>query len=158
MDQILGWHCLKLTAGGINTVQIYVPQASILFRQSREQDEAICTVCMCTHQEKKCAPSLLAAPGNAWLQQPLICWAARVSILPQITHFCPHCTYLQRRTPILSASLLSFPCVCIQVQKAEVASVLPSVFCAFDPFSAFVPVLSVAFPYPSSKGVISTQH
>lgn len=111
---------------------------------------------VCIPPGKKCAASLLAAPGNTWLQQHL--WAARISILPQVTHFCPHCTYLQRQTPILSATLLLFPCVCIQVQKVEVASVLPSVFCAFDPFSAFVPVPSVAFPYPSSKGVMSTQH
>lgn len=54
------------------------------------------------------------------------------------------------QTPILSAILLLFPCVCMQAQKVEVASALQSVFYASDPHSAFAQVLSVAFPCPSN--------
>lgn len=54
------------------------------------------------------------------------------------------------QTPTLSAILLLFPYVCMEAQKAEVASALQSVFCASDPCSAFAQVLSVAFPCPSN--------
>ena len=54
------------------------------------------------------------------------------------------------QTPVLSAILLSFPCVCMQAQESEVASVLQSVSCASDPYSAIARVLSEAFPYSSS--------
>lgn len=106
------------------------------------------SVCVYAYYEYKHS----LATGWAWQEvaaavSPLL--GTRFSNLQQRTYSCLHCTFLQMQTPVLSAILLLFPCVCMVALKAEVASVRQTVSCASDPEHAFAPVLPGVFPCPS---------